>query len=201
MSRPLNLDELRLVNALLAGAPEGWRPTIPPQELMVRDMDDGGMGSLRIGRADTGRRFGRELVEGWYLDDDDMPISVSMNLDQFGELFEVDSWKVDFSKRIRLPSRIGDVRLGPMTKAVLARSFDDRRYDEDADSPTYQPSGSVAEWPSGLTGSKIFNMAVGTSQNVTHEVPQPEHDSCLARKTSGTARRHECVPGRSLRLR
>lgn len=65
---------------------------------MGKDMDDGGMGSLRIGRADPGRYFERELVEGWYLDDDDVPSSVSINLDQFGDLYEVDSWKVDFSK-------------------------------------------------------------------------------------------------------
>jgi len=78
-------------------------------------MDDGGMGSLRIGGANPDRHFGRELVEGWYLDEDDLPISVSINLDQFGDLYEVDSWKVDFSKRISLPARIGDVRPGPMT--------------------------------------------------------------------------------------
>ena len=114
MDRRLDPGERRLVNALLAGVLDGWRPSIPLEELIVRDMDDGGMGSLRIGRAGPDRHFGRELVEGWYLDEDDMPISVSINVDQFGELFEVDSWKVDFSKRISLPSRMGDVCLGPI---------------------------------------------------------------------------------------
>lgn len=112
MNRPIEAGELVLVNAQLAGVLDDWQSSIPLDDLTVSDMDDGGMGSLRVGPGDKDRRFGRQLVEGWYLDSDETPISVSINIDQFGELYEVDSWKVDFSKRIILPRRPNDVRLG-----------------------------------------------------------------------------------------
>lgn len=80
MHRPLDLNELRLVGALLAGVEVAW--TAPSLgELMVIDMDDGGMGSLRFASPPSGRYFGRQLVEGWYLDADKVPISVAINVD------------------------------------------------------------------------------------------------------------------------
>ncbi|SEF10757.1 hypothetical protein SAMN04489740_4028 [Arthrobacter alpinus] len=121
MNRPLNEGEILLVNALLANVSDGWRTLTPLEELNVRDMDDGGMGSLRFEPANTDRHFGRQLVEGWYLDADEIPISVSINIDQFGELYELDSWKVDFAKRISLPDRISDVQHGWMEPGIGPR--------------------------------------------------------------------------------
>ena len=47
--------------------------------------------------------MGRELVAANYVDEDGILVSVSLNLDQQGEPFEIDMWKVDFSPLRRFP--------------------------------------------------------------------------------------------------
>ncbi len=54
------------------------------------------MGGIRFARPDA-RRFGAELARGEYLDSDGVPVSITINADDHGELFELDFWKVDFS--------------------------------------------------------------------------------------------------------
>jgi len=49
--------------------------------------------------------MGSELVTAHYLDDDQIPVIISINLDQDGSLFEMDFWKVDFSHLKRYPTR------------------------------------------------------------------------------------------------
>jgi hypothetical protein len=68
-------------------------------------MDDGGMGSLLLAPKDANpsRKFGRQLVLGQFLDTDGIPVSVSINVDQEGKLFELDIWKVDFSPLVQWP--------------------------------------------------------------------------------------------------
>ena len=50
------------------------------------------------------RRLGAEVAELEYLDVDGVGVSVTLNLDQHGRLFEIDSWKYDFSVRKSIPS-------------------------------------------------------------------------------------------------
>ncbi|WP_217426365.1 DUF6984 family protein [Pandoraea anhela] len=72
---------------------------------LVEPMSDGGMGSVKFVWDEGGRRkFDCELVEKQYLDLDNVPISAAINLDQYGELFELDIWKVDFSEIKNFPS-------------------------------------------------------------------------------------------------
>jgi hypothetical protein len=69
-------------------------------------MNDGGMGSLRLfpgGIDDTSRSFGRELVLAEFPDTDGVPVSVALNLDAQGSLYELDVWKVDFSPLLQWP--------------------------------------------------------------------------------------------------
>jgi hypothetical protein len=67
-------------------------------------MNDGGMGSLRfVGSAD--RRFGKCIGEAEFDDLDGVPVSVALNVDQYGQLFELDLWKVDFSPLKRIAAR------------------------------------------------------------------------------------------------
>jgi hypothetical protein len=75
-----------------------------PTDLLVEDMEDGGMGSLLFASSTTKPRYGRTVSEAWFLDSDRVPVVVSLNLDQNDELFELDSWKVDFSPRRSLPA-------------------------------------------------------------------------------------------------
>jgi hypothetical protein len=56
--------------------------------------------------------MGRELIAVGYTDEDDVPVSISLNLDEHGGLFEIDIWKVDFSPLRRYPSP-SDLNLHP----------------------------------------------------------------------------------------
>ncbi len=74
--------------------------------LMVGPMDDGGMGSLLLypeGKIVGGRTFGRTLHEVEFKDADHAAVVASLNIDQHGDLFELDIWKVTFDPLIRLP--------------------------------------------------------------------------------------------------
>jgi len=78
-------------------------PSDALDELAVADMNDGGMGSLRLAPSgvDTpARRMSRQGAEFEYADDDGVLVQVSLNLDEQGQLFELDSWKVDFKPLI-----------------------------------------------------------------------------------------------------
>lgn len=69
----------------------------------VADMQDGGMGGIRFVRTQP-RSFGKAIVEAKYLDSDGVLVSIAVNTDSNGELFELDFWKVDFSRLRRYPS-------------------------------------------------------------------------------------------------
>lgn len=94
--RPLRPDEVDLLNALIGLAPEAERPNVP-DHLCAVDLNDGGMGSIRlvVGPNDAPRSMSRELVTVSYTDDDGVPVSISLNLDERGCVFEIDMWKVD----------------------------------------------------------------------------------------------------------
>ena len=73
---------------------------------MVSDMQDGGMGGLFLfpsGIPREGRVFGRQASDYQFLDKDLVDVIATLNLDQFGELFELDVWKTDFSNLIQFP--------------------------------------------------------------------------------------------------
>ena len=62
---------------------------------MVDEMLDGGMGSLRFS-SDKTRSLGGAVAEADYVDTDGVPVSIVVNVDQNGQLFELDIWKVNF---------------------------------------------------------------------------------------------------------
>ena len=66
-------------------------------------MNDGGMGSLEFESCKPSRKA-HELVEAQFEDIDGTLVSVSVNVDQDGDLFELDFWKVDFSPLLRFPA-------------------------------------------------------------------------------------------------
>ena len=101
-------DEERLIDALIRRStqtlPPDWKDT-----LAVESMNDGGMGSLMLfpdGRPAGKRMLGGVASELEFKDEDGTDVLVSLNLDKEGKLFEVDSWKVDFSPLIRIPDDI-----------------------------------------------------------------------------------------------
>lgn len=81
------------------------------QDLVVRDMHDGGMGSLYFpSEEDDHRKLGKALVEAEFLDEDDMLVSAVVNLDAAGQLYELDMLKMDCTPLLRLP-RAEDVTI------------------------------------------------------------------------------------------
>ncbi|MDQ0028249.1 hypothetical protein J2S89_000057 [Arthrobacter bambusae] len=67
------------------------------------------MGSLLFCSTKPERMYGRTLSEGWFKDDDGLPVQVAINLDMDDEIFELDSWKVDSSPRRRLPESAAEI--------------------------------------------------------------------------------------------
>jgi len=94
--RKLTEPERALVLALAPNAMPGI------DDARVVEMQDGGMGSIKfINVAD--RRRSHSIAEAEYLDDDGVLVSIDLSVDENGELFEVDFWKVDFSPLRRYP--------------------------------------------------------------------------------------------------
>ena len=81
--------------------PANWQ-----QSLRVKAMDDGGMGSLLLfpDGTESGKAvFGKTVAEYEFKDADRADVLASLNLDQFGKLFELDIWKVNFEPLISFP--------------------------------------------------------------------------------------------------
>jgi hypothetical protein len=102
--RPTKQEE-RLVEVLVIKSgidfPIGWK-----DNLLVSQMDDGGMGSLYLfpeGLNKEQRSFGKQISELQFTDIDGVEVIASLNLDESGNLFELDIWKTDFGKLLKLP--------------------------------------------------------------------------------------------------
>ncbi|WP_047396756.1 hypothetical protein [Chitinibacter sp. ZOR0017] len=82
-------------------------------ELLVSNMSDGGMGSLFIGENNTLRTFGEKISECSFNGIDGVLVSATLNLDQNGDLFEIDIWKTNFSPLLKWPNE-SDIVAGAM---------------------------------------------------------------------------------------
>lgn len=112
-SRPLLPGEILIMRTLLDRAYEPKWKAVDVEALRVSDMNDGGMGSLSFETTKQDRMYGRTLSEGWFKDEDGFPVLVAINLDMEDEIFELDSWKVDFSPRRRLPESDAEIVSDP----------------------------------------------------------------------------------------
>jgi len=106
-TRPLRPEERDMVVAL-ARASEFHERLVAPDALdaaRVKDMLDGGMGSLRfVSAADGGGRcFGQAGSARRFDDSDGVAVTFCLMLDNHGALYELDAWKVNFSPLKRFP--------------------------------------------------------------------------------------------------
>jgi len=102
--RTLRPEEKTLIEHMLHGIPQesGHRASLSSS--LVEDLSDGGMGSIRFESKNPGeRRFGEDLCQKKFLDSDGVLILATLSLDNFGQLFELDLWKVDFSPILQFP--------------------------------------------------------------------------------------------------
>ncbi len=65
-------------------------------ESLVEEMDDGGMGGRGSCPEKGDRRLGCELAKTTFLDEDGIEVMVTLSLDNYGDLYELDSWKTNF---------------------------------------------------------------------------------------------------------
>lgn len=101
-------DEMRIIRflAIKSGAvlSQGWE-----EKLLVASMSDGGMGSLKLflgAETGVGRAFGRTISECNFIDSDGVLVIASLNVDKEGDLFELDMWKTNYERLIRIPESI-----------------------------------------------------------------------------------------------
>lgn len=83
------------------------------ESLKVADMEDGGMGSLRLfpkGLKVLDAMFGERASTCQFADEDGVDVIASLNFDQHGKLYELDIWKTDFGKLIRIPDNQNELR-------------------------------------------------------------------------------------------
>lgn len=113
-ARPLRPAERELLERMLAASGSGAAVRPPLSSALVEDMNDGGMGSIRfLSSEDQVSRSAQVIAQGEYVDEDGVVVSIAINADQNGELFEIDFWKVDFSPLRRYP-KASDIKIDAM---------------------------------------------------------------------------------------
>jgi hypothetical protein len=104
MVRRLRNEEKALIAKMFRDLPAATVLSHSIEEAVVQDMRDGGMGSLRFVRlAQDKAHFGRQICAATFADDDGLPVSITINLDQSGHIFEFDLFKADGSPLKRFP--------------------------------------------------------------------------------------------------
>lgn len=105
LNRKPTIQEERLLELLVKKSslaiPENWK-----DGLLVCPMDDGEMGSLYLfpqGKMIEGRRLGKQISDFQFTDLDGVEVIASLNVDNNGNLFELDIWKTDFEKLLKFP--------------------------------------------------------------------------------------------------
>lgn len=105
LSRKPTIEEEKLLDFLVKKSsivlPENWK-----MGLLVRPTDDGGMGSLYLfpqGNVIEGRLFGAQISDFQFADLDGVQVIASLNVDNHGNLFELDIWRTDFGKLLKFP--------------------------------------------------------------------------------------------------
>jgi hypothetical protein len=106
MSTPrlLHPEEATLIANMLRTSSKGNEllPLLPG--CLVEEMQDGKMGSLKFVTSESRhRRFGEKIAEAEFSDEDGVLVSAAINVDDQGNLFELDLWKIDFSPLRRYP--------------------------------------------------------------------------------------------------
>lgn len=87
-----------LINNSSIKMPANWS-----NGLLAQSLNDGGMGSLYLFYKRTlskKRRFGEQVSEITFIDKDGVEVIASLNVDENGELYELDIWKTDYSRLI-----------------------------------------------------------------------------------------------------
>ncbi|WP_299363502.1 hypothetical protein [Winogradskyella sp.] len=103
MARDIRKDEKEIINALLDKVSLSQLKI--QESAVVEDLKDGQMGSIRfVNNNSLNRKYGKRLIEVEYVDLDNIPVYISLTLDNKDKLYELDIWKVDFNPLIKYPT-------------------------------------------------------------------------------------------------
>lgn len=97
--RFLHESELLLISKLLDLCKASYKVQSPLRQILVFDLtDDAGMGSFEFfyDGNDT-REFGKPLIQAETYDTDGRKIMLELSLDNYGYLYQLDSWTSDFN--------------------------------------------------------------------------------------------------------
>ncbi|RYZ19953.1 MAG: hypothetical protein EOO16_18370 [Chitinophagaceae bacterium] len=89
MARPIKEEERALIAHLLTHVKDGQRYAIPEE---VDSLGDAGIQFTQKGE------HAADLVEAEYTDSDGKAVFITLTANDAGALFELDLWKVDFSR-------------------------------------------------------------------------------------------------------
>lgn len=104
LTRRLRAEERALLADMVRGLPVEDAILHGIEDVLVEEMNDGGMGSLRVVRQFSGKpRIAREMREANFADIDGVSVSITVNIDQDGHLFELDIFKADYSPLRKFP--------------------------------------------------------------------------------------------------
>jgi hypothetical protein len=105
--RRLSKQERAVIVALLQAKPKALHLVQSLEDLLVEEMKDGGMGSLMLipkGVQGIARSAGEQIELGEFVDSDGVAVSIALNLDRQGRLYELDVWKVNFGPLFSWPA-------------------------------------------------------------------------------------------------
>ena len=103
-ARELRDDERAIIEKLVKNTEHKSKVLADLMLWPVQDMPDGGMRSIKFQTPRSKEAvYGKEIAEGSFQDADGVPVSVTLSLDNEGELFELDVFKADGSPLARFP--------------------------------------------------------------------------------------------------
>lgn len=98
--RNIRVDEKVLITSILELAGSTDKVSSIPE--VVYDLDDGGMGTIKFTN-NIDRVYGKVILQVNYIDSDKTPVMITLTVDDKGDLFELDFWKVNFEKLLSYP--------------------------------------------------------------------------------------------------
>ena len=99
--------EIQLIRHLLEKA--GKQVRIPK---MVRPLKDGKMGSISFDLKGL-QESNSPIIGGSFFDSDGVLVDFELTADKNNELYELDMWKVDFSRLLRYPD-LNELKVTPL---------------------------------------------------------------------------------------
>lgn len=99
-SRQIKKEEKVLITSILELAHSKNRIASIPE--VVYDLKDGGMGTIKFTN-NAERIYSSDILQVNYIDSDQTPVIITLTIDDRGDLFELDFWKVNFEKLLSFP--------------------------------------------------------------------------------------------------